>query len=199
MGRVLLAFLLRMVPAMAAAVPAVAVCRWIQVPRLRAGGVDTTLCHEAGLWAFLLFLAGLAALTVIPQRWQWVSLSQARVNLTLFRVFRESAILHRATGSWGYFLINVVGNIVMFMPLGFFPCLLWEDRGRGLLRGTGWAFFASLCVELCQLPQDRGTDIDDLWLNALGGAWGFLLYWLLKRLWPGLPERFRLKRRSPHT
>ena len=144
---------------------------------------------------FLLFLAGLAALTVIPQNGGWTGLGWDRVNLVPFRVFRESAVLWRRTGSPEYFVINVIGNIAIFLPLGFFPCLLWEDRGRGLLRGTGWALFASLCVELCQLPQDRGTDVDDLWLNALGGALGFLLYLLVRRLWPRGVGRCRVRER----
>lgn len=175
MGRMIFAFLLRMLPAALAAVPAVAVLRFFGVRRLRQ--------------------AGLAAITVVPQGWQWTGLSWDRINLIPFRVFRESFILRRATGSWGYFVINVVGNIVMFLPLGFFPCLLWGEGKSGLWRGTGCALLASLCVELCQLPQNRGTDVDDLWLNALGGALGFGLYWLVSRRWPGVAERFRVKKR----
>lgn len=189
----ILRFLGRMLSAMAAALPAVAVLRLLGMRRLRRRGLTTTPWHEAGLWAFLLFLAGLAALTVIPRSWQWIGLSWDRVNLSPFRVFRESAVLWQRSGSPEYFVINVLGNILIFLPLGFFPCLLWEDRGRGLLRGTGWALLASLCVELCQLPQDRGTDIDDLWLNALGGALGCGLYRLVKRLRPGAVEKFRVK------
>lgn len=195
MGRMIFAFLLRMLPAALAALPAVAVLRFFGVRRLRQAGLDTTPWHEAGLWAFLLFLAGLAAITVVPQGWQWTGLSWDRINLIPFRVFRESFILRRATGSWGYFVINVVGNIVMFLPLGFFPCLLWGEGKSGLWRGTGCALLASLCVELCQLPQNRGTDVDDLWLNALGGALGFGLYWLVSRRWPRMAERFRVKKR----
>ena len=193
MGRMIFAFLLRMLPAALAAVPAVAVLRFFGVRRLRQAGLDTTPWHEAGLWAFLLFLAGLAAITVVPQGWQWTGLSWDRINLIPFRVFRESFILRRATGSWGYFVINVVGNIVMFLPLGFFPCLLWGEGKNGLLRGTGTALSASLCVEFCQLFQPRAADVDDLWLNALGGALGYGVYQAIRRLRPGWADGWRVK------
>ena len=33
------------------------------------------------------------------------------------------------------------------------------------------------------------------WRFALGGALGFGLYWLVSRRWPGVAERFRVKKR----
>ena len=39
----------------------------------------------------------------------------------------------------------------------------------------------SLCIELLQLPQARGTDIDDLWLNVIGAFIGYWAYILLKK------------------
>ena len=183
-----------MVPVMAAAVPLVAAARLAGAYRLKNHGLTTTLRHEAGLWAFLLFLAGLAAVTILPPGGQFIPPSWSRVNLRPLVVLADSLAAMRA-GDGMYFVINVLGNILMFLPLGFFPCLLWGEGKSGLWRGTGCALLASLCVELCQLPQNRGTDVDDLWLNALGGALGFGLYWLVSRRWPGVAERFRVKKR----
>ena len=193
MGRVA-GFVLRMLPVMAAAVPLVAAARLAGARRLKKRGLTTTLRHEAGLWAFLLFLAGLAAVTILPPGGQFIPPSWSRVNLRPLVVLADSLAAMRA-GDGMYFVINVLGNILMFLPLGFFPCLLWGEGKNGLWRGTGCALLASLCVELCQLPQNRGTDVDDLWLNALGGALGFGLYWLVSRRWPGVAERFRVKKR----
>lgn len=188
--RQLLPFLLRMLPAMAAALPAAVIFRLWGMRRLTRRGLTTTPWHEAGLLAFLLFAAGLAAITVLPQGWRWTAPTWDRVNLLLFRVFRDSLREYRA-GNRGYFIINIFGNIVMFLPFGFFPPLLWR-RADSLWRGTGTALGASLCVELCQLFQNRGTDVDDLWLNALGGALGYGLYRLFLRLWPGFAKKFRI-------
>lgn len=70
----------------------------------------------------------------------------------------------------GYFL-----NIFMFLPFGFLIPVIWEDMGNAvntILSG----FTFSLLIELSQILSSRGTDVDDLILNTLGTAIGFLLY-----------------------
>ena len=37
-------------------------------------------------------------------------------------------------------------------------------------------FLISLAIELAQYPLERGTDIDDLWLNTLGALLGWAVY-----------------------
>ena len=69
-------------------------------------------------------------------------------------------------------------NIVLFIPIGFLPPLLWEKGttfGKTVLSG----FVFSLLVELSQLFNFRATDIDDLFTNTLGTILGFALYYLL--------------------
>ncbi len=154
MGRIA-GFVLRMLPVMAAAVPLVAAARLAGAYRLKNHGLTTTLRHEAGLWAFLLFLVGLAAVTILPPGGQFIPPSWSRVNLRPLVVLADSLAAMRA-GDGMYFVINVLGNILMFLPLGFFPCLLWGEGKNGLLRGAGAALLASLCVEFCQLFQPRG-------------------------------------------
>lgn len=74
--------------------------------------------------------------------------------------------------------IDVIGyvlNIVMFVPLGFLVPLIWKRMGKAsYIILTGFAF--SLLIETSQLLSYRGTDVDDLILNTLGAAVGFLLY-----------------------
>ena len=73
-------------------------------------------------------------------------------------------------------VVNLVGNIVLFIPLGYllravFPKLrkLW----RALLAAAG----IIILVELCQMITLLGTcDVDDLILNLLGCALGCGLY-----------------------
>ena len=191
MGRVA-GFVLRMLPVMAAAVPLVAAARLAGAYRLKNHGLTTTLRHEAGLWAFLLFLVGLAAVTILPPGGQFIPPSWSRVNLRPLVVLADSLAAMRA-GDGMYFVINVLGNILMFLPLGFFPCLLWGEGKNGLLRGAGAALLASLCVEFCQLFQPRAADVDDLWLNALGGALGYGVYQAIRRLRPGWADGWRVR------
>ena len=79
-------------------------------------------------------------------------------------------------------VINLGGNVAMFVPLGFFVPCIWEK-----LRKIGWHFLCMvltiLAVELLQLATGLGTcDVDDLMLNLVGTALGYGLYQLCKRI-----------------
>lgn len=71
---------------------------------------------------------------------------------------------------------NLVGNIVMFIPLGF--CLPWANAPlrrfwKTLLVSAGVIIF----VEAVQLVTLLGhCDVDDLILNLIGVSAGYLLY-----------------------
>lgn len=72
-------------------------------------------------------------------------------------------------------------NVVLFLPLGFLLPLLWPAYGRFFRVLAAGAVF-SLLIELSQMLNIRSTDIDDLLLNTLGAAAGFLLYRLYARM-----------------
>lgn len=73
-------------------------------------------------------------------------------------------------------LINLIGNITMFIPLGIVWPSVYKDLNKHwkiLLAGIVF----SLVIEILQLPfYDRVSDIDDLLLNSLGFIIGYLLY-----------------------
>ena len=70
---------------------------------------------------------------------------------------------------------NIGGNIVMFVPLGFFLRAL-VVKCRKFWRCMGTVAVIMACVELCQLFTLRGfCEIDDLMLNLLGAAMGWTI------------------------
>ncbi|MDF2510673.1 MAG: teicoplanin resistance protein VanZ [Herbinix sp.] len=70
---------------------------------------------------------------------------------------------------------NVVGNIVMFIPLGIFLPLFKKDKR--VLVNLLFIFIVSLFVEIIQGLLSIGvSDIDDIILNCLGGWIGILGY-----------------------
>ncbi len=91
--------------------------------------------------------------------------------------------LHSIVADWTAggrgFVVNFVGNIVAFMPIGLIPSLA---RPR---RTTAWhAALSCLClsamIEVGQYFSGRRVaDVDDLILNTLGGLLG---YWTLRYL-----------------
>ena len=76
------------------------------------------------------------------------------------------------------FYKNVVGNILLFMPYGFFASYylkLDKKRIAFLL-----VFIVSLSIECVQLVIGRCFDVDDILLNLVGGILGYFIYRLLE-------------------
>lgn len=70
---------------------------------------------------------------------------------------------------------NVVGNIVIFIPLGIYLPLLKKDKR--VITNLLFIFIVSLFVEIIQgLLGIGASDIDDIILNSLGGLVGILGY-----------------------
>lgn len=132
--------------------------------------------------AYLLFLGYLLFYSVGFDR---VEHENYRYNLTLFQEIMRYYNLGMRTGKWHLFVMNVIGNIAVFMPIGMFLPSLFT-RCRNILLTTILSFEISLCVEVVQLVTKVGSfDVDDLLLNTVGGICGYLVYMIyhgIKRL-----------------
>ena len=84
------------------------------------------------------------------------------------------------------FIKNIVGNIMMFKPYGFFASYYLKNRKFSTIFIL--SLVVSLTIEIVQLNIGRVFDIDDIMLNLLGGYLGFLAYYLLCKLWEKIPE-----------
>lgn len=84
------------------------------------------------------------------------------------------------------FYSNVVGNILIFLPFGYFV--------SGYVKATKISHIlfisaiGSLTVELVQLQIGRSFDIDDIILNVIGAVAGFLLYIALNAIKKHMPR-----------
>lgn len=77
------------------------------------------------------------------------------------------------------FIKNVVGNVLLFIPYGFFVSyFLKEKRTLIILFLT---LLVSLTIEYTQLKIGRVFDIDDILLNLVGGMLGSFVYIILSR------------------
>lgn len=71
--------------------------------------------------------------------------------------------------------MNLVGNVVIFIPLGFFMPM--ASKGRSLFLTVLCGFGLSLLVETFQLLTKVGSfDVDDLLLNTVGSLLGYILF-----------------------
>ena len=79
-------------------------------------------------------------------------------------------------------LLNVIGNIAMFIPSGIVLPIIYkklDSFAKVIFAGGG----ISLCIEIIQLPfHVRVSDIDDLILNTVGVILGYGIYALIRCL-----------------
>ena len=100
-----------------------------------------------------------------------------------FIPFKE--ILRYSIGS-SMFYKNVLGNMVMFVPFGFFVSYFLKLEKMYSI--TLITLLTSVTIEITQLLIGRVFDVDDLLLNLIGGIVGFLLYELVHKLRIKLPN-----------
>ncbi|MGG1659006.1 VanZ family protein [Brevibacillus sp. NRS-1366] len=99
-----------------------------------------------------------------------------RGNLVPFHEIQNYVVAIRETGSWHSF-VNLAGNVIAFLPLGFMLPLLFAKRVRSLVKVVFLSFLFSLGLEVTQLVTSWGTfDVDDIVLNTTGGALGYGFY-----------------------
>ena len=87
------------------------------------------------------------------------------------------------------FKYNVIGNLVMFLPFGYF--VSYYIKAKKVSHIFCLTAIASLTIELVQLKIGRAFDIDDVILNILGGICGFLVYVSLNAIKKHLPAIFQ--------
>lgn len=189
------------------AIPAAVVffCFWPYRRRaLEAMGLRTTLWRETGLMLFIMCLFGVLAVTLWPVYWVedspglWGDITLlverpslwSNVNLVPFQMFGDYW-RDLTQGSVFFTLLNFLGNLAVFVPLGFFPALLF--RGATWRRSALVGLATSAFVEVGQYFLMRTTDIDDIILNTIGALCGFWLYLLLARLLPRFTQRFQVE------
>ena len=186
--------------------------------RLQGKGLVSSAPREIALLLFVMFCAGLISLTLFPANlWSWVNAwllnrdywtmvwshrtlesfyptwEETMAGLPhlpdMLQPFQEIRRALEHMSPWLMFML--LGNIAMFVPLGFFPALLWRGWKwwKTVLLGCG----CSCAIEFIQFFIERSTDIDDVILNTTGALLGFVLWGLCRGLFPRLTEAFHCK------
>ncbi len=110
-----------------------------------------------------------------------------RYNLVLFNEIKRFWSMKEAYG-WGITVVNLLGNIVCFMPFGFLlPTISKKKNNNNFIVNifivTCFTFLFSTVVETVQLVTKVGAfDVDDIFLNTIGGILGYIVFKILKVL-----------------
>lgn len=163
--------------------------------------------REAALILFVTCLFGLAAMVLWPgYHWEesdglWGNLVilnarkswSSNMNLIPFRMISEY-IHYFQTGHLYLGILFLFGNLGTFIPLGFFPPLLFREAGKKHVFLSGFGF--SMSAEVLQFFLGRHCDVDDVILNVLGTFFGYWLYLLFRKCFPALSARFHCQKIS---
>ena len=115
-----------------------------------------------------------------------VTLQDNNYGLSNFIPFQE---MFRYEFGSRLFIKNIVGNILLFLPYGYFASDFLKSKK--MLLPCFLTFIVSMTIELVQLNIGRTFDIDDVILNTVGGLCGFYLYRLMDSISKKLPKFFK--------
>lgn len=132
------------------------------------------LYKETFMFAFLLYALLLFYV---------VTFQDVNYGTNNFIPFKE--ILRYEVGS-KVFIKNIVGNIILFIPFGFFVAHLMKSKK--LYPTLVVSMITSIVIEYTQLKIGRTFDIDDIILNISGGFLGYLIYIIIDTLEDHMPQ-----------
>ena len=105
------------------------------------------------------------------------------VNVTLFKELTRYQIGSRL------FYRNIIGNILMFVPFGFFTSFYLKlDKKRIIFYIT---LIVSVIIELIQLKIGRAFDVDDIILNLVGSFLGYFMYRVMDKIFGDLSDTIK--------
>ena len=131
--------------------------------------------HLVWTWIYWIYCAAVLHLTGIGTIWDLIAYGGVPGNIHWIP-FSEPATIP-----------NIL-NMIMMMPFGFLLSLIWQNwRGFGKVVLAGFGF--SLLIEVLQLFNTRLSDVDDLIMNTLGAAAGYLIWILYNRLFGGKGDK----------
>lgn len=101
-------------------------------------------------------------------------------NIILFKEIRRFWEYREELGIFAVFT-NLAGNILIFVPFGFFTSL--ASSVRRVSRSVYLSIGLSLCVEMFQFITKLGSfDVDDLVLNTIGGILGCIVFLVFNKV-----------------
>ena len=153
----------------------------------------TKILRAFGKVLFLLYVGFLIYFLFVAE---WYGRTEAaeeyRYNLELFREIRRFLTYREELGTFTVFA-NLCGNILIFVPYGFFISM--ASRTRGFFKTLFCSMGLSLCVEAVQLITRVGSfDVDDILLNTVGGVIGYIIFAVCNMMRRNYDVRKRKKR-----
>lgn len=108
-------------------------------------------------------------------------LSTRMYNLEPFKEIKRF-ITYREQIGIEAFIINVIGNVVAFMPFGFLIPMITKGKS-GFFKTSALCLLFTLMIESIQYIMRLGRfDVDDIIMNTAGGIAGYIIYAIWNRI-----------------
>ena len=134
-----------------------------------------TLYQELLALSFIIYILCLFQIVTFQDTVSWSSNN--------FIPFREIFRYHIGSR---LFLKNVLGNVLLFMPFGFFSSYYLKFRKPWVILGL--TLVTSFSIEVVQMAIGRVFDVDDILLNIVGGYLGYLIYYVISKIGDRAPD-----------
>lgn len=141
------------------------------------------LLHKIAVLLFIVYLAMLCYFLFFAESLDRNFADRSyHYNLIFFKEIKRFWQYRKALDPWAV-MLNLVGNVVAFIPFGMFLPVLFS-RCRNFFLTLLFSLEFSLCVEIIQLVFKVGIlDVDDIVLNTVGGCIGYILFLLVRLVW----------------
>ncbi len=164
--------------------PAWILYRLLLASTRKGNGKNPVLKKEIFLVVFIIYISIVLAATIVPA--PFLSYDNPRdPGLNFIPVINTYnhlvGTLSEPDGKQTRFALdNIIGNIILFIPLGIFLPFL-STKFRSIKIVAVFCFLSSMSIEATQLLMRhfntyRMVDIDDIILNTLGGIMGWLIF-----------------------
>ncbi len=165
---------------------------------LRAMQLDSSILREIFLIIYVMLLSGIVALKLCPVYWHeptsgiWGDIEllisrpawDTMLNYIPFSMFVDyfKCWIEYGTSDISSIVANILGNLVVFIPVGFLSASLFRNITWKHCVFIGLAL--SLITEFGQYFIMRNTSIDDVILNTVGSILGYWLYRIVLHFHP---------------
>lgn len=124
---------------------------------------------------FIIYIIALVYFLFFSERYGRTVCYEYKYNLVPFSEIKRYFLHYDIIGFEGFF-VNIIGNVVAFIPFGLCIPILHSNY-RHLWTVVFDGFIFTVCIETIQLMYRVGSlDVDDILLNTIGAAMGYALY-----------------------
>lgn len=180
-------YISRYVIHMAIAVTIYIPCRLIFIKRKNR---KVQLRHELWLLLFWIFVIGILSQTVFPRIHMGITDSgkfyidtyyppRTAPNFIPFKTLRLFWANRHTVGWTSVSLLNILGNLLLFIPIGFLFPLAFPKRSQ-IKYVFSYMLIGILGIEFLQYFCGRVADIDDVFLNMIGILLGYGIFTIYK-------------------